>query len=70
MDITPSYGRTEWVDDMKTLFKQAGVDKLQQVFAITMEEARTCEGAIDDICSITNSGEVPNLYNLDDLEEI
>jgi len=55
---------------MKTLFKQAGVDKLQQVFVITMEEAKTCKGAIDDICSITNSGEVPNLFNADDIEEI
>jgi dynein heavy chain len=41
-----------------------------QVFALTTTQAATCPGSIEDVCSIANSGEVPNLFSQDDIEEI
>lgn len=70
IEFTKNYGRTEWLDDMKAMFKQAGVDDRTIVFALTAAEAGTCPGAIEDVSSITNSGEVPNLFSQDDVEEI
>jgi dynein heavy chain, axonemal len=70
IDFTKNYSRTEWLDDMKAMFKQAGVEARTIVFALTTTEAGTCPGAIEDVSSITNSGEVPNLYSQDDVEEI
>lgn len=35
-----------------------------------MAEAGACEGSFDDVSSIANSGEVPNLFAADDLDEI
>ena len=35
---------------------------LNFVFALTAAEAATCSGAIEDVSSITNSGEVLNLF--------
>lgn len=61
-DITGSYGRNEWLDDMKALFKSAGIDNKPLVFTISISEAQNCPGAIEDLSSIANSGEVPNLY--------
>jgi dynein heavy chain len=69
-DFSKSYGRAEWVDDMKTLFKRAGIDKEEHVFVLSTEDAKMCNGAIEDVCSITNLGEVPNLFSEEDLEEI
>jgi dynein heavy chain len=69
-EFSGAYGRVEWLDDMKGLFKHAGIDDERHVFALTATEAAGCPGAIEDVCSITNSGEVPNLFTQDDLEEI
>ena len=55
---------------MKSLFKHAGIDDESHVFTLTTTEAATCPGSIEDIASITDSGEVPNLFSQDDLEEI
>lgn len=41
-----------------------------QVLALTVAEAGACEGSFDDVSSIANSGEVPNLFAADDLDEI
>ena len=70
IEFTRAYGRAEWLDDMKAMFKQAGVDDRPIVFALTAAEAASCSGAIEDVSSITNSGEVPNLFSQDDVEEI
>ena len=69
-EFSRAYGRVEWLDDMKTLFKHAGIDDKPHVFNLTTKEAGNCPGAIEDVCSITNSGEVPNLFSQDDFEEI
>jgi dynein heavy chain len=69
-EFSRSYGRTEWLDEMKGLFKRAGIDDERHVFALTATEAAGCPGAIEDVSSITNSGEIPNLFSSDDLEEI
>lgn len=62
-EFSRAYGRVEWLDDMKALFKHAGIDNQPHVFTLTTAEASTCPGAIEDVCSITNSGEVPNLFS-------
>jgi dynein heavy chain len=55
---------------MKTLFKRAGLNDQPQVLALAAEQARSCQGSLEDVGSIVNTGEVPNLFSPDDLEEI
>ena len=68
--MAKSQSRLEWLDDMKTLFKRAGLNDQPHVLTLAAEQARSCQGSLEDVGSIVNTGEVPNLFSPDDLEEI
>lgn len=55
--------------DLKRLYKQCGVDQRPTVFLFTDQQVVE-EGFLEDINNILSSGEVPNLYKLDELEEV
>ena len=69
VDISKTYGRNEWQDDLKSMFKSLGVDNKKGVFTIQDTDIKQ-EFFIEDLNNILNVGEVPNLYAADEIEEI
>lgn len=61
IEVTKSYGVTEWREDMKKLLLQAGLDGKPIVFLFADSQAKE-EAFIEDINSLLNTGDLPNLF--------
>ncbi|XP_053173949.1 dynein axonemal heavy chain 12 [Scomber japonicus] len=68
-EISKSYGMTEWRDDLKMLLKNAGVKGQKTVFLLTDTQIKD-EAFLEDVDSVLNTGEVPNLFAIDEKQEI
>ncbi|XP_039655501.1 dynein heavy chain 7, axonemal isoform X3 [Perca fluviatilis] len=68
-EISKSYGITEWRDDLKMLLKNAGVKGEKMVFLLTDAQIKD-EAFLEDVDSVLNTGEVPNLFAIDEKQEI
>ena len=70
IQITKSYGIGDFREDLKTLFKQAGgPEELPTVFLLS-DTQLVVESMLEDINNILNTGEVPSLFQKEELEEI
>uniref|UniRef100_A0A8C4S375 Dynein axonemal heavy chain 2 n=1 Tax=Erpetoichthys calabaricus TaxID=27687 RepID=A0A8C4S375_ERPCA len=69
IEVTKHYRKQEFREDIKKLYRQAGVDNRPTVFLFTDTEI-VDETFLEDINNILSSGEVPNLYKADEFEEI
>ncbi|GIX99968.1 dynein heavy chain 7, axonemal [Caerostris darwini] len=67
-EITKNYGLTEWRDDIKRVMKSAGADGKGTVFLVTDTQIKE-ESFLEDIDNLLNSGEVPNLFAVDEKQE-
>ncbi|XP_068600100.1 dynein axonemal heavy chain 12 [Brachionichthys hirsutus] len=68
-EISKNYGITEWRDDLKMLLKNAGVKGQKTVFLLTDAQIKD-EAFLEDVDSILNTGEVPNMFAVDEKQEI
>uniref|UniRef100_A0A8D2PY76 Dynein axonemal heavy chain 12 n=1 Tax=Zosterops lateralis melanops TaxID=1220523 RepID=A0A8D2PY76_ZOSLA len=68
-EISKTYGTNEWREDVKRLLKSAGVKGLKTVFLITDTQIKE-ESFLEDIDSVLNTGEVPNIFAADEKQEI
>ncbi|XP_074405907.1 dynein axonemal heavy chain 12 [Zonotrichia albicollis] len=68
-EISRTYGTNEWREDLKKLLKSAGVQRLKTVFLITDAQIKE-ESFLEDIDSVLNTGEVPNIFAADEKQEI
>uniref|UniRef100_A0A674AXZ6 Dynein axonemal heavy chain 12 n=1 Tax=Salmo trutta TaxID=8032 RepID=A0A674AXZ6_SALTR len=68
-EISKSYGLNEWRDDLKFLLKSAGVKGQKTVFLLTDSQIKE-EAFLEDVDSVLNTGEVPNLFATDEKAEI
>uniref|UniRef100_A0A8C5TGG8 Dynein axonemal heavy chain 12 n=1 Tax=Malurus cyaneus samueli TaxID=2593467 RepID=A0A8C5TGG8_9PASS len=68
-EISKTYGTNEWREDLKRLLKSAGVKGLKTVFLITDAQIKE-ESFLEDVDSLLNTGEVPNLFPADEKQEI
>nr|XP_033781609.1 dynein heavy chain 12, axonemal isoform X2 [Geotrypetes seraphini] len=68
-EISKSYGMNEWREDLKSLLKNAGVKGQQIVFLITDTQIKQ-EAFLEDVDSLLNTGEVPNIFAVDEKQEI
>ncbi|KAM4749227.1 dynein axonemal heavy chain 2 [Rhinophrynus dorsalis] len=69
LEVTRGYRKQEFREDIKKLYKLAGVDNRPSVFLLTDTQI-TDESFLEDVNNVLSSGEVPNLYKADEFEEI
>ncbi|XP_063305793.1 dynein axonemal heavy chain 2 [Pelobates fuscus] len=69
LEVTRGYRKQEFREDLKKLYRQAGVDGRPSVFLLT-DTQFTDESFFEDVNNVLSSGEVPNLYKADEFEEI
>ncbi|KAJ1563200.1 Dynein heavy chain 6, axonemal [Cladochytrium tenue] len=69
IELTRTYGDVEWREDLKKLYLNAGLEGKSTVFLLSDTQIKK-ESFLEDINSILNSGEVPNLFELDEREKI
>lgn len=62
IEITKSYGLSDWREDIKTMMNRAGVQNKPTVFLIDDTQI-VKESFLEDINGILNTGEVANLFN-------
>lgn len=67
-EIGSTYGIPEWRDDIKKVLKVAGSGK-DIVFLFTENQIKE-EAFLGDIDGLLNSGEVPNLYSIEEKQEL
>ncbi|XP_043194572.1 dynein axonemal heavy chain 12-like isoform X3 [Amphibalanus amphitrite] len=68
-EISKQYGRQEWRDDIKATLRSAGGLGKPTVFLLTDSQIKE-ESFLEDIDSLLNSGEVPNLFPPDEKQEV
>nr|XP_021153643.1 dynein heavy chain 12, axonemal isoform X1 [Columba livia]XP_021153644.1 dynein heavy chain 12, axonemal isoform X1 [Columba livia]XP_021153645.1 dynein heavy chain 12, axonemal isoform X1 [Columba livia]XP_021153646.1 dynein heavy chain 12, axonemal isoform X1 [Columba livia]XP_021153647.1 dynein heavy chain 12, axonemal isoform X1 [Columba livia]XP_021153648.1 dynein heavy chain 12, axonemal isoform X1 [Columba livia] len=68
-EISKTYGTNEWREDLKSVLKNAGVKGLKTVFIITDTQIKE-ESFLEDIDSVLNSGEIPNIFAADEKQEV
>ncbi|XP_046853911.1 dynein axonemal heavy chain 7-like isoform X3 [Xenia sp. Carnegie-2017] len=68
-EISKSYGMAEWREDIKSLLKTVGGQMKPTVFLLTDTQIKE-ESFLEDIDSLLNTGEVPNLFAVDEKAEL
>ena len=69
IEVSRSYGKQEWHDDLRSLMKLAGEQNKKTVFLFSDTQINH-EFFVEDISNILNTGEVPNLMQAGDLGPI
>nr|XP_055054184.1 LOW QUALITY PROTEIN: dynein axonemal heavy chain 2 [Misgurnus anguillicaudatus] len=69
VEVTKQYRKQEFRDDIKKLYRLTGVENKPTVFLFNDTQI-VDESFLEDINNILSSGEVPNLYKPDELDEI
>ncbi|XP_065334185.1 dynein axonemal heavy chain 3 [Cloeon dipterum] len=65
IEMTKSFGVTEWRDHLRILLKRAGAECRPTVFLFSDTQVAD-ESFLEDINLLLNTGDIPNLYNSED----
>lgn len=68
-EITKNYGLSDWRDDIKIVLKESGGMGRDTVFVLTESQIKL-SAFLQDIDCLLNLGEVPNIYAIDEKQEI
>ncbi|KAJ8974696.1 hypothetical protein NQ317_015225 [Molorchus minor] len=68
-EITNNYTVNDWRDDIKKILKEGGGKGKPAIFLITESQIKE-ECYLQDVDCLLNSGEVPNMYAIDEKQEI
>uniref|UniRef100_A0A803YQF6 Dynein axonemal heavy chain 1 n=1 Tax=Meleagris gallopavo TaxID=9103 RepID=A0A803YQF6_MELGA len=69
IELSKNYGVTEWRDDVRKIMMKAGLESVPKTFLFVDTQIKN-ESFLEDINNLLNSGDVPNIYNPDDEEQI
>ena len=69
IEITKTYRKLEFHEDLKRLYVQSGVSRQETVFLFTDTQI-VQESFLEDVNGMLSTGEVPNLYSPDEMGEI
>ncbi|XP_050560797.1 dynein axonemal heavy chain 3 isoform X1 [Spodoptera frugiperda] len=69
IEISRVYGVNEWRDDIRKLLMKAGIIGKPLVFLFADNQIMY-EGMVEDINMLLNTGDIPNLYGMDEKVEI
>ncbi|OPJ87550.1 dynein heavy chain 3, axonemal isoform A [Patagioenas fasciata monilis] len=69
IEITKSYGISEWKDDVKRVMMRAGVANKNVTFLFSDSQIKD-ETFVEDINMLLNTGDVPNIFAADEKAEI
>ncbi|KAI8996174.1 dynein heavy chain and region D6 of dynein motor-domain-containing protein [Gaertneriomyces semiglobifer] len=69
IEISKSYSKMEWREDLKKMLIMAGADNKKTVFLFSDTQVKE-ESFIEDISNLLNSGDVPNLFAPDERQNV
>lgn len=67
LNVKKGYTYSDFRDDLKSIFKQAGIKKKHLVFFIADKDIYE-EIFLEDLDSLLTSGNIPDLFDVDELE--
>jgi len=69
VEMTRGFGEADWKDQLKRLLETAGCENKPVVFLLS-DSSIVKESFLEDVNSLLNAGEVPNLFEQEELEQI